>query len=74
MPRNDEQFNETLKNAEWYVKFHKKPVWLVPTETEYRLSSIKPVPYGLPHDTSAILIDVENGQMIYTNITVESIN
>ena len=53
--RTEEQFAIAYKQAKWFVNFHKKNVWLVPTEDDYRLSVVKPT--SVPKGTTAIQYD-----------------
>lgn len=55
--RTLEQFEAAFNQVKWFVNFHKKPVWLVATESDYVLSSIKPAPYQVAWGTVANLYD-----------------
>ena len=57
--RTQERFYDVFKELTWFVKFHNKPVWLVPTEDDYKLSVIKPVASELPRGTTAIYYNSE---------------
>lgn len=61
--RTLEQFTATYSQAEWFVYFHNKPVWLVPLENDYAPSVIKPRAEEIPYDALAVLygIDVDGG-------------
>jgi hypothetical protein len=61
--RTIEKFNETYEDVKFYTRFHHKPVWLVPTESDYQLSLIKPYPYDLPAGTTSCLYDEEGEVM-----------
>lgn len=55
--RTLKQFEQTFKDLKWFVNFHNKPVWLIATEDDYILSSIKPAPYQVAFGTVANLYD-----------------
>lgn len=74
MPRTMEQFEKVMKDAEWFVNFHHKPVWIVPFENEYRLSVITPKPYGLPSGTAALTVELIDGEIEIGNDKVFSTN
>lgn len=57
--RTSEQFKSAWKDLEWFLKFHKKSVWLVPSENNYTLSIVKPDPHELPFGTAANFYDVD---------------
>jgi len=56
--RTPEQFAAIYKQVEWWVNFHKSPVWLVALEDKYALSVIRPKPYEIAKGTAANLYDV----------------
>ena len=51
--RTLESFSKTMREVEWFVQFHNKPVWLVPTDTDYKISVVKPNPDELPSGTAS---------------------
>lgn len=53
--RTLEKFTATYDQAEWFVYFHKKPVWLIALDRDYALSVIKPRPEEVTFGTVAIL-------------------
>lgn len=53
--RTSEKFASIWKDLEWWVNFHKKPVWIVPRENDYCLSIIKPESHELPTGTASNL-------------------
>ncbi len=55
--RTEEQFKRAWDSLEWFIKFHKKSIWLVPVEDSYELSIIRPDAKDLPSGTKAILYD-----------------
>lgn len=55
--RTEESFIKAWADLKWFVKFHNKPCWFVPTEDGYRLSIVKPKPGDLPIGTAANLYD-----------------
>lgn len=61
--RTLEQFSSAFRSLKWFVSFHNKPVWLVPTENEYKLSVVKPKPDELPEGTCANLY-FHNGEIL----------
>lgn len=57
--RTIEQFERVMKDAQWFVNFHKKPVWVCPTDDEYAISIIKPSPRDVPDGCAAVLMGVD---------------
>ena len=57
--RTPEQFKKIWADMQWFVKFHNKCVWIVPTEKDYALSVVPPTADELPNGTAANLYDVE---------------
>ena len=53
--RTETQFQSVYKQAEWFTRYHNKPIWLVPSEKKYEISIIKPTSSQLPRGTSAVL-------------------
>lgn len=56
--RTQEKFNSIYKSAAWYVEFHDTEIWIVPTETDYRLDKFKPKACSLPEGAAAVFYDV----------------
>lgn len=52
--RTHEKFVKAWNDVKWWVKFHNKPVWLVPTADTYALSIIAPTPDTLPAGTASL--------------------
>lgn len=55
--RTQKQWEGIYESMKSFVRMHKKSVWIVPTENEYRLSIIKPTPDELPIGTRSCLYD-----------------
>lgn len=55
--RSSEQFEAIWHELKWFVRFHNKPVWLVPLEDRYSLSVIRPEGKDLPVGTCSNLYD-----------------
>lgn len=53
--RTLDQFTTTYEQAEWFVYFHNKPVWLIALDNDYVLSVIKPKSDEIAYGTVAIL-------------------
>ena len=56
--RTAEDFQNRYQDAQRFVKRHNKPVWIVPTNTTYLLSVVRPSPFEVPEGCSAILYDI----------------
>lgn len=54
MMRTQAQFEAAIKLVEWYLGYHKQPVWLVPTQHGYKVVWVAPHPDDLPAGTAAI--------------------
>ena len=52
--RTQEKYDAALAKVRWWHDFHKKPCWMVPVETGYRVVSLAPKPEQLPIGTRAI--------------------
>ena len=57
--RTSEQFKKVWSDMQWFVKFHNRCVWIVPTDKGYTISVIPPTAEELPSGTSANLYDVD---------------
>lgn len=53
--RTKEKFATIWKELEFWAALHDKPVWIVPRESDYCLSVIKPESHELPTGTAANL-------------------
>ncbi len=52
--RTQEKYDAALAKVRRYHEFRKKPCWMVPVETGYRVVSRAPRPEQLPSGTRAI--------------------
>lgn len=53
--RTEENFAKAYADAKHFTRYHNKHIWLVPSETGYDISLIKPKASDLPRGTSAVL-------------------
>ena len=67
MPRSELHFSKAFAEVKFHVKMHKKQVWLVPTENDYRLSVIKPNADELPFGTRAVQYSVELSEVDFVD-------
>lgn len=56
--RTEKKFKVARQRMLDYHTMHKKPVWLIPTETDYAISVVPPNANELPFGTAAILYGV----------------
>lgn len=63
MARDEESFLKTINEAKHYLRFHNKPIWVVPTASDYAISVIKPKPDQLPVGTTAIQYDTNMNEI-----------
>jgi hypothetical protein len=61
--RTDEKLDSIIADAKWFVKFHNKAVWVIPTKVDYILSVVVPIATDLPAHTSAIQYDANFGEI-----------
>lgn len=68
--RTLEKFTATYSQAEWFVYFHKKPVWLIALDDDYVLSVIAPQPEEVTFGTLAVLygVDMEGGLKVLEQV------
>ncbi len=64
--RTKEQFNRVHQDAVRFIKFHNKEVWIVPTESDYCLSVIRPEEADLPCGTLALEVGPPIVNQTYT--------
>lgn len=62
--RTEEKFEYALKSAKFMIKLHKKPVWIVATEDNYRTTLIEPKQKDIIKGTAAVLYDLENDELL----------
>ncbi len=59
MGRSEADFIRAFNFVKRYVKFHKKPLWLIPAKDKYINSIVRPTPESLPAGTAAICYDTD---------------
>lgn len=62
--RTEEKFASAIKSAKFMIKLHKKPVWIVPTENDYKTTILEPKEKDIIKGTAAVLYDLENDELI----------
>jgi len=67
-----ENFSITMKDADHFVKRHNKPVWIVPTTSDYVINIIKPESNTLPFGTCAAEINYVDAHIKFTDNVVTS--
>lgn len=56
--RTEIKFATAYKTLQFMLSLHKKPYWIVPTESDYIVSLVAPEAKYLPKNTRAIQYDV----------------
>lgn len=69
--RTPEQFAKTYQDAQWYVNFHNREVWIVPMDDGYSISIFKPEAQTLPIGTCAIFFDTKMNEIGRVKFTAE---
>jgi len=60
--RTESKFEKAINEAKQFINFHKKPVWLVPTEDDYKISIIPPKSEDIPFGTNSILYGLSDNK------------
>lgn len=72
--RTEEKFNAAWSKVALYIAMHKKPIWLIPGQTDYFMSLVAPKSDEIPAGTTAWLINPDaNGETVaWTNPVTSS--
>lgn len=62
MGRTQERFNRVIERARFYLTLHPY-VWVVPTEDDYTVFSIAPIPHDIPRGCCAVMYGLRDGEL-----------
>ena len=63
--RTEQKFMQAMTSIEFSISVSRKPQWIVPTETGYLISCIKPKPSDLPRYTCAVEYNLDESGNLY---------